>query len=113
MIRDSSIVQDIAAAALLSLLALIPQYRIEYPWLFDRVAQMHRHCRETLPPGFETATVGRSSKPENSSYIMISDSQNSLSSILPALANPSELVLDAKTQFFRENPTNCLRGRTV
>lgn len=44
-------VADIAAAALLSPLALIPQYRQEYPWLFDRIAEIHHTCGEPLPPG--------------------------------------------------------------
>lgn len=44
-------VADIAAAALLSPLALIPQYRQDYPWLFDRIAQIHETCNEPLPPG--------------------------------------------------------------
>lgn len=44
-------VADLAAAALLSPLALIPHYRQAYPWLFDRIAEIHRHCHEPLPPG--------------------------------------------------------------
>ncbi|MEW5859534.1 MAG: glutathione S-transferase family protein [Cyanobacteriota bacterium] len=44
-------VADIAAAALLSPLALIPQYRENYPWLFERIEQIHVLCREPLPPG--------------------------------------------------------------
>ncbi|AFY36168.1 glutathione S-transferase family protein [Calothrix sp. PCC 7507] len=44
-------VADIAAAALLSPLALIPQYRQGYPWLFERIVQIHQLCDETLPPG--------------------------------------------------------------
>ncbi|MEG3940400.1 hypothetical protein QT995_19865 [Microcoleus sp. S36b_A3] len=43
---------DITAAALLSPLALIPKYRTDYPWLFDRIAQIHELCGETLPPEF-------------------------------------------------------------
>ncbi|MBC6420677.1 MAG: glutathione S-transferase family protein [Hormoscilla sp. SP5CHS1] len=42
---------DIAAAALLSPLALIEDYRQSYPWLFSRIAQVHKTCREPLPPG--------------------------------------------------------------
>jgi glutathione S-transferase len=45
-------VADIAAAALLSPLALIPLYRQRYPWLFVRIAQIHQMCNEPLPPGF-------------------------------------------------------------
>ena len=44
-------VADIAAAALLSPLALIPQYRENYPWLFDRIREIHQLCGEPLPPG--------------------------------------------------------------
>jgi len=42
---------DLAAAALLSPLALIPQYRTEHPWLFQRIGQIHQLCNEPLPPG--------------------------------------------------------------
>lgn len=52
LVGDSLSVADITAAALLSPLALIPQYRTDYPWLFDRIAQIHELCGETLPPGF-------------------------------------------------------------
>jgi hypothetical protein len=44
-------VADISAAALLSPLALIPQYRQGYPWLFERIVQIHQLCNEPLPPG--------------------------------------------------------------
>lgn len=44
-------VADIAAAALLSPLALIPQYRQGYAWLFQRIRQIHQQCSEPLPPG--------------------------------------------------------------
>jgi glutathione S-transferase len=44
-------VADIAAAALLSPLALIPEYRQGYPWLFERLVQVHELCHEPLPPG--------------------------------------------------------------
>jgi len=44
-------VADIAAAALLSPLALIPKYREGYPWLFERIKEIHEICREPLPPG--------------------------------------------------------------
>lgn len=46
-------VADIAAAALLSPLALIPAYRQAYSWLFDRIAQIHQVCGEPLPPGLK------------------------------------------------------------
>ncbi len=44
-------VADIAAAALLSPLARIPTYRAGYPWLFERIAEVHDRCHEPLPPG--------------------------------------------------------------
>jgi glutathione S-transferase len=44
-------VADIAAAALLSPLALVPHYRQPYAWLFDRIAEIHQQCGEPLPPG--------------------------------------------------------------
>ncbi|MBD2292998.1 glutathione S-transferase [Anabaena sphaerica FACHB-251] len=44
-------VADISAAALLSPLALIPQYRQRYSWLFERIVQIHQLCGEALPPG--------------------------------------------------------------
>lgn len=46
-------VADIAAAALLSPLALIPHYRQEHPWLFERIIQIHQQCNEPLPPGLK------------------------------------------------------------
>lgn len=46
-------VADIAAAALLSPLALIPQYRQAHPWLFERITEVHQRCGEPLPPGLE------------------------------------------------------------
>jgi glutathione S-transferase len=42
---------DIAAAALLSPLALIPKYQQDYAWLFERITEVHRVCGEPLPPG--------------------------------------------------------------
>ncbi|MBW4518120.1 MAG: glutathione S-transferase family protein [Scytolyngbya sp. HA4215-MV1] len=44
-------VADMAASALLSPLALIPNYRHQYPWLFERISQIHAECHEPLPPG--------------------------------------------------------------
>ena len=67
LVGDSSIVADIASAALLSPLALIAQYRLDHPWLVERIAQIHGLCGETQPPGFESLSIGRSSLPENSS----------------------------------------------
>lgn len=51
LVGDRLSVADIAAAALLSPLALIPQYRQGYPWLFERIVQIHQLCDEALPPG--------------------------------------------------------------
>jgi glutathione S-transferase len=48
---DRLSVADIAAAALLSPLALIPTYRQNYPRLFEYIAQIHQLCHEPLPPG--------------------------------------------------------------
>jgi glutathione S-transferase len=47
-------IADITAAALLSPLARIPDYREHYPWLFQRIWEIHQQCREPLPPGLET-----------------------------------------------------------
>jgi glutathione S-transferase len=46
-------IADIAAASLLSPLALIPSYRQQYPWLFARIGEIHQQCREKLPPGLD------------------------------------------------------------
>ncbi|WP_016952284.1 glutathione S-transferase family protein [Anabaena sp. PCC 7108] len=51
LVGDSLSVADITAAALLSPLALIPDYRQGYPWLFERIVQIHQLCGEKLPPG--------------------------------------------------------------
>lgn len=51
LVGDRLSVADVAAAALLSPLALIPSYRQAYPWLFDRITEVHQHCQEPLPPG--------------------------------------------------------------
>jgi len=53
LVGDRLSVADLAAAALLSPLALIPQYRQGYPWLFERIVQVHQLCDEALPPGLE------------------------------------------------------------
>ncbi|OKH33353.1 glutathione S-transferase [[Phormidium ambiguum] IAM M-71] len=53
LVGESLSVADIAAAALLSPLALIPEYRKEYPWLFSRIQETHEICREPLPPGLK------------------------------------------------------------
>ncbi|NET62177.1 MAG: glutathione S-transferase family protein [Symploca sp. SIO2E6] len=51
LVGESLSVADLAAAALLSPLALIPQYRQQYPWLFERIVHIHHLCGEPLPPG--------------------------------------------------------------
>lgn len=51
LVGDRFSIADIAAAALLSPLALIPYYQQKYPWLFVRIAQIHQICGEPLPPG--------------------------------------------------------------
>jgi glutathione S-transferase len=53
LVGDRLTVADLAAAALLSPLALIPSYRQAYPWLFDRISSVHQLCGEPLPPGLE------------------------------------------------------------
>jgi glutathione S-transferase len=51
LVGNTLTVADITAAALLSPLALLPDYRQGYPWLFDRIREIHRQCGEPLPPG--------------------------------------------------------------
>ncbi len=51
LIGNQLTIADLTAAALLSPLALIPSYRQSYPWLFDRITQIHQACNEPLPPG--------------------------------------------------------------
>ncbi|WRH66878.1 MAG: glutathione binding-like protein [Planktothrix sp. GU0601_MAG3] len=51
LVGDRISIADIAAAALLSPLALMPEYRQSYPWIFDRIAKIHDLCGEPLPPG--------------------------------------------------------------
>ncbi|MDM3845475.1 MAG: glutathione S-transferase [Aphanizomenon gracile PMC638.10] len=46
-------IADIAAAALLTPLALIPDYRQAYPQIFARIINIHQLCGEPLPPGLE------------------------------------------------------------
>ena len=49
LIGDRFSVADLSAAALLSPLGLIPSYRREYPWLFERITEIHQICGEPLP----------------------------------------------------------------
>ncbi|NJN85329.1 MAG: glutathione S-transferase family protein [Leptolyngbyaceae cyanobacterium SL_7_1] len=58
LVGDRLTIADITAAALLSPLALIPSYRQRYPWLFDRICQVHHRCREPLPPGLQEEPWG-------------------------------------------------------
>ncbi len=51
LIGDRLSFVDLTAAALLSPLALIPQYRDHYPWIFKRIGEIHHLCDEPLPPG--------------------------------------------------------------
>lgn len=51
-------IADIAAAALLSPLALIPHYRQQQGWLFDRIREIHQLCGEPLPPGMRDGAEG-------------------------------------------------------
>lgn len=51
LVGDQFTVADLTAAALLSPLALIPSYRQKYPWLFERIIEVHQRCHESLPPG--------------------------------------------------------------
>jgi len=51
LVGDRLSIADLAAAALLSPLALIRDYRKQYPWLFERIRDIHQQCGETLPPG--------------------------------------------------------------
>jgi glutathione S-transferase len=51
LVGNTLTVADITAAALLSPLALLPEYRQGYPWLFDRIREIHQQCGEPLPPG--------------------------------------------------------------
>lgn len=56
LVGDRISIADIAAAALLSPLALIPQYRQNYPWLFEKIVTIHHICGEALPPGLSSGT---------------------------------------------------------
>lgn len=53
LVGDRLSMADLTAAALLSPLALIPHYRQTYPWLFDRLSEIHEKCGEPLPPGLD------------------------------------------------------------
>jgi glutathione S-transferase len=53
LIGDRLTLVDLTAAALLSPLARIPDYRQQYPWLFERMKEVHACCGESLPLGLE------------------------------------------------------------
>jgi len=53
LIGDRLTMVDLTAAALLSPLARIPEYRQAQPWLLERIAEVHRICGEALPPGID------------------------------------------------------------
>jgi glutathione S-transferase len=57
LVGDRISAADLTAAALLSPLALIPQYRQQYPWLFTRIIQIHQICGEPLPPGLRESDL--------------------------------------------------------
>lgn len=48
---DQLTIADLTAAALLSPLALLPEYRESVLWLFERIKEIHLICGEPLPPG--------------------------------------------------------------
>ena len=52
LVGNSLTVADITAAALLSPLGLIPEYRQSYPWLFEQIQVIHEICGEKLPLNF-------------------------------------------------------------
>ncbi|MFO0309205.1 MAG: glutathione S-transferase family protein [Pseudanabaena sp.] len=52
-VGDRFSVADLTAAALLSPLGLIPTYRRNYPWLFERIAEIHQICNEPLPKNWQ------------------------------------------------------------
>ncbi|NEP42254.1 MAG: glutathione S-transferase family protein, partial [Okeania sp. SIO2H7] len=51
LVGDRPSIADLTAAGLLSPLALIPQYRKDHPWLFQRIGEIHQLCNEPPPPG--------------------------------------------------------------
>jgi glutathione S-transferase len=53
LVGDRLSYADIAAAALLSPLVSLPEYRNNYPWLFVRIKEIHEICAEALPFGFK------------------------------------------------------------
>jgi glutathione S-transferase len=54
LVGDRFSVADLTAAALLSPLGLIPAYRRNYPWLFERITEIHQLCNEPLPKNWQS-----------------------------------------------------------
>nr|WP_272116122.1 glutathione S-transferase family protein [Spirulina major] len=50
LVGDRYTLADLTAAALLAPLAIVPPYLEQYPWLWERIAAVHEHCSEMLPP---------------------------------------------------------------
>lgn len=61
LVGDRFSVADLTAAALLSPLGLIPTYRQSYPWLFERITEIHQLCNEPLPKNWQAGLDGSSS----------------------------------------------------
>jgi glutathione S-transferase len=57
LVGDRFSVADLTAAALLAPLGLIPFYRHNYPWLFERITAIHQLCHEPLPKHWEAGLV--------------------------------------------------------
>jgi glutathione S-transferase len=53
LVGDRFSVADLTAAALLSPLGAIPSYRRDYPWLFEKIAEIHQLCNEPLPKNWD------------------------------------------------------------
>jgi glutathione S-transferase len=54
LVGDRLTAADLTAAALLSPLMLIPTYCQTYPWLSDRIRDVHHQCHAALPPGLSS-----------------------------------------------------------
>ncbi|WP_267383811.1 glutathione S-transferase family protein [Cyanobacterium sp. uoEpiScrs1] len=51
LVGEQLSIADLAASALLSPLGLIPEYRRNYSWLFNKIIEIHKICGEKLPAG--------------------------------------------------------------
>jgi len=58
LVGDCFSVADLTAAALLSPLGLIPAYRQSYPWLFERITEIHQFCNEPLRKNWQAGLGG-------------------------------------------------------